>query len=493
MDADFLTAELNQYIQALDYGVLPDVDPSTLSARFRICTPRLDREGDIIEPSGVDWSDYQFSPVVKYEHGFSGIPFPVARSSDANGNCHVYYGGPGQSGSEVEDALYARAFFSENNDLSYQTFGLIDEGLLRAASIHVLPIEGKPLPNDRLHALSSSMMEWSVCTVGMNPDAYAKSLTKDSKFSELLSLQLDAATRILTKGSIGDRRLNPLLAKSIKAIQPPKQPIARGFTGEGKGQMAKSLTAEQIKKLSPIALAKAMVDEYDAETVKALRARVKMLEEESAGTIAASESETDDSMSKADGEVEGTVVAPEVASEVEEIAEEPTPKMNPGADFLTAVHTDVKGLVERLLAAETATEKPEVLEAASAFAETLQGMLTEIEGAASSIYPDMPKMAGTGEVAAADEELVKSWIASKSTNQYKLAGLAVKLQKSLGTPKVMPAVIQSVIRDLQLLNKSAKSWKPAVAPAVEGVDRKEFDALTKAVEKLVDSLGKLPA
>ena len=252
--------------------------------------------------------------------------------------------------------------------------------------------------------------------------------------------------------------------------------------------MAKSLTVEEIKKLSPIALAKAMVDEYDAETVKALRARVKMLEEESAGTIAASSDSTDESMSNMEDEEALAGAVGEVVA-----AEEPIPKMNPGADFLTAVHTDVKGLVERLLAAETATEKPEVLEAAAAFAETLQGMLTEIEGAASSIYPDMPKMAGTGEVAAAGEEMVKSCIAAKSTNQYKLAGLAVKLQKSLATPKVMPAVIQSVVRDLQLLNKSAKSWKPAAASTVEGVDRKEFDALAKAAEKLVDSIGKMPA
>lgn len=474
-------------LQSLDFGMLPEIDSVGMSARFRICTPRMDREGDIIEPSGVTWEDYRFAPVVKFEHGFSGIPMPIAKSADDSGILHMSYGDPSSAG-EFEDAIYARAFFSDRHELSAQMFALIEDGFLRAASIHTLPVQGcvKSLPNNRFHALQSTVLEWSVATVAMNPDSYAKALVGDSALAEVLNLQLDAANKILERGTLASGSILPSLAKCLSSVLPAKKPIVLGHDPKEE-TMSKKMTSAEIAKLTPIALAKAMCDPtaYDAETLKQIRAMAKSYDDPS-----------EDAMAKAD------VPAPEddpaataadtstAETESPDVADTTTSDVSPGADFLSAIHSAINDLVSKLDAANKATEKPEVLEFAKQFADSLRTELASCEGAYSSIYPDAPGLSPAEEPA--DAEMVKSWVSQNSKSAYQLEGLASRLAKCLKDPKKLALVANQTARDLRLLNSQAKSWKPKTQP--EGVVTVEqFNQLTQRVESLVDVLLKSPA
>ena len=476
----------------LEYSVLPEIDVPGMSARFRICTARKDHQGDIIEPSGVDWEDYRYNPVVKFEHGFSGIPWPVARSADESGVLH-------QSWEPDEDAIYARAFFSEKHELSEQCFGLIVDGFMRAASIHVMPVPGKFKAlghgdNAGHHVFESSEMEWSVATVAVNPDAYAKSLSADSKLSEVLALQLESANRILESGRVGGRPLLPSLAKCLNAVKPPKQPLVRGHSTTGEESMGtKSLTQPEVDQLGAVGLAKALaaVSEYDAESHKRLISKAKSLEYAKAD----SEEYDNGSLAKVGPLEEEEVVAPkaeEPGDSGSELAdtEVPAPSaMSPGADFLTALHATIGELCAKLDSVSQYTEKPEVQELAKQLCDSIRTEMAAIEGAFSSIYPDEEPLVAVEEPA--DVEMVKSWVAANARAGFQPEGLATRLARAAQNPAKAKSAIQATVRDLRLLNSQAKSWKPAKSEAY--ATQEEFDALSAAVSKLIEAVASQPA
>lgn len=467
-------------MQMIDCGnCLPVIDSNTLSARARIGTPRQDRQGDIIEPSGVDWSDYANNPVVKYEHGFSGIVLPIAKSVDPQGNLTVEY-------DIDEDAIYARSYFSSKFDLSYQMFGLIEEGFLRATSIHVIPLaNGFVQRSDGHYVKCSSMLEYSWCTVGVNPGAYLKSLTADSKVSQVLALQLESATRILERGTIGNQRLLPSLAKCLRAVEPAKKRLLEfGWTNsqsDGEAMGTKVLTSEEIAKLTPMGLAKALAEPatFDAETVKQLRFKAKSMgdqlelpEDEMAKAACA----PDKSMAKADDGTE--TVDPTVDTTTEST---PTSSLPMGAQYLTNFHTALSSSLASAVQELLAVENPDVKGGIQPIVDDLTAKLAEVEGLYSKIYPDQPALvSASSDDAEAADTMAKSW-ASQPRSQFQLDGLASRLT-AVASGQLNPAkaksVVMGTVRDLRLLATQAKSFKPQPAkPEGEFVPRAEYDAL----------------
>ena len=485
----------------LDYGYSPSTDKASMSALFRICTARVDREGDIIEPSGVDWSDYKNAPVVKYEHGLTGIPLPIAKSEDANGQCHFFYGHP--EADEPEDAIYARAFFDDRDQLSRQMFHLVDIGFLKAASIHVLPLNIRELPNGGTHALSSSALEWSICTVGMNPDAFKKSFQKKSDFLDAVGLHMDIASRILSEQKIGGERLHPALMKSLDVFKTQKRAIVKG------ANMAKrSLTEALVSKLSPIALAKALanVSEFDANSVRMLRAKAKAYEAE----------EDDDEVDDEDVDVDAEDVDkpeakslrkaekpdPEMKDELDDVAEEideiekslaknsDLESFKPGRAFLHSVHSELKMLKARVDSARHATEDPTVLQFSDELGKSIGDALMAVQGAYAKIYKaDVPNADEEEEVS---EEMVKSWLADNASKQFVLDGLAAKLERGVRSPKSLKKSAIAVIRHLKSLSSQAKSYKK---PASDGSADLESRVakLAMKLEKALGSIENAPA
>ena len=464
-------------VAMIDCGdCLPVIDSQTMSARARIGTPRQDRQGDIIEPSGVDWSDYANNPVVKYEHGFSGIVLPIAKSVDPLGNLALEY-------SIDEDAIYARSYFSPNIDLSYQMFCLIEEGFLRATSIHVIPLaKGFVQRSDGHYVQCSTMLEYSWCTVGVNPGAYLKALTADSKLSQTLALQLEAGTRILNRGTVGNQRLLPSLAKCLQAVEPAKQRLIEfGWTKSQSDEEAmgtKVMTSEEIAKLTPIGLAKALAEPatYDAETVKQLRFKAKSMgdqlqlpEDDMAKAACA-----DESMAKSED-------APDLSTDVPVDAPAEVSSLPMGAQYLTDFHTALNASLQSAVQQLLSVENPDVKNGVQPLIDDLAAKLAEVEGLYSKIYPDQPALvSATADDAESADAMAKSW-ASQPRSQFQLDGLASRL--TVVVSGQVPAakaksLLVGTVRDLRLLATQAKSFKPAPSkPSGDFVPKADYDAL----------------
>lgn len=481
MDVSELTLAPMNIIAPNAFDAFCCVEPDILAARARICTPRVDRQNDIIEPSGVDWTDYRFNPVVMFDHGRTGVPFPIAKSEGPDGTLCVNY-------DSDEDAIYAKSFFTDKHPLSYQMFGLIAEGVLRGTSIHVAPIENGWVsrPNDGHHVYKSSLLEYSWCTVSINPDSYAKSLAAtDSKISQALELQLEAANRILTVGKIGSDAILPAIAKCLRAVMPSRQHVVKGHKPED-AMGTKTLTEAEIKSLKPVALAKALATpaEYDAETVQRLTTFAKSMPSDEMGMPKAGCA--DDSMRKADVPVDDTLLpTPEGSGESTETVDE-TPM---GYQFIADLYDNMTALLDNADKKLKAVENPEIKDGIQPIIDDLRSKLAEIEGICSSCYPEQPALTG----ASGDEpmDMAKSWLADKR-NQFKLVGLAERLNQACGiagVPAKAKSLLAATSRDLRMLQSKAKSM-PAQG---ETVPKAQFDELQNRYTALRDKTKRLVA
>jgi hypothetical protein len=160
------------YYDALPTAKIP-TDRGAMSATFTVSTRRPDREEDVIIPEGVSFSAYRLNPVVLWDHGFSAISLPIGTSEDPAGNLAVFV---------TPDRIDATCYFSQTLPEAEQIFELVDEGTIRAASIHVRPIEFTVRANrgaderPGLLVTASEMLEWSIVPVGCNPEAVRKAL-----------------------------------------------------------------------------------------------------------------------------------------------------------------------------------------------------------------------------------------------------------------------------------------------------------------------------
>ena len=109
----------------------PTVDESRMIASAVISTINEDHDQDIVEPSGVILDEYAKNPVVLWEHGHRSIDHPIGKSViDGQLAVHVF-----------DDRIEADCQFSQRSKTSEQIFALVAEGIIRAASVRIVPIE----------------------------------------------------------------------------------------------------------------------------------------------------------------------------------------------------------------------------------------------------------------------------------------------------------------------------------------------------------------
>lgn len=157
----------------------PSIDQQAMSATAVICTPVVDRQGEIIMPDGVDSADWQKNPVILWEHGWdSRITTPIAKGVGPDGKLGLKL---------ADNALEGTAWFTNKNAESAQIFDLIVEGIIRATSIHVVPVETEQQRSDSQVVTvypRSTLLEWSWGKIGVNPEAVLKVLNSGRLNSE---------------------------------------------------------------------------------------------------------------------------------------------------------------------------------------------------------------------------------------------------------------------------------------------------------------------
>ncbi len=133
---------------------------------FTISTASEDREGDILVPAGVVTTNYLLNPVVLWAHDYYSLPIGKTR--------HI--------GATFDDRLEADVEFAPT-DFAQEVKRLVDEGFLRGASVGFNPLEpGEPLPNGQGYRYKRwELLEWSIVSVGVNPDALVAAKSKGLK------------------------------------------------------------------------------------------------------------------------------------------------------------------------------------------------------------------------------------------------------------------------------------------------------------------------
>lgn len=135
------------------------------SVTMVISTNDVDRDGDIIEPSGIDLRNFKKNPVVLFAHNYREPPIAKAIDIRVEGNKLV------STTQFPEPGVYG---------LSDTIFNLLKGGFINAASIGFEVLESSPLPEGKgFHFTKTELLEWSFVPVPANPNALVQARSKN--------------------------------------------------------------------------------------------------------------------------------------------------------------------------------------------------------------------------------------------------------------------------------------------------------------------------
>ena len=254
---------------------LPDilnVNGKDMTASARINTDAIDYQRGVILASGVGIENYRNNPIVLFEHGLSTISYPIATSQSPDGELAI---------DRQEYHIDATSWFSQRLEEAYQVFALIDEGIIRATSIQVVPYKKAYYTDESGERYEvteeSDMVEWSWCAMGVNPEALRRSMVNPNsqRIKEAVALQTDQAAAVLSRGSLGGSRLLAPIRKSLQAMVPKASASSPGLDNTEKNMALRHMTALEVRHLSGRSLKKAMNSLYDFDAPT--RRRLKSL------------------------------------------------------------------------------------------------------------------------------------------------------------------------------------------------------------------------
>ena len=228
----------------------PSIDRTAMSARFTISTATPDRVGELLIPVGCDLTNYRKNPVVYYGHALEGIVLPIGTSNDPDGNLSVQI---------TDDEVTATCFFSQSSLEANQIFQLVDEGILKAASVRETPLSNprRGIVNGRQVDIIDryTVEEWSICGIGVNPDAVRKALSSNrlagKPIAESIFKSLNACAAPVKRYGVGFKE------------QSVKEPNDLDDDGENKLADVESTKSDNTGKKTPAETPADEVDEDD--------------------------------------------------------------------------------------------------------------------------------------------------------------------------------------------------------------------------------------
>lgn len=161
------------------------------TAEFIISNESIDRHGTVFKMDGWDLSTYERNPIVSYNHN-AGNDNPDM----IIGLSEVYKDG---------NNLIGRVTFEDDNEVAEKVWKKVNKGLLKMASVGAVvhdyrygnAKEGED--SGTIYFTRQELLEWSVVSVGSNPDAFKRSAEEIEKIkAELTPIKkgMDTATRI---------------------------------------------------------------------------------------------------------------------------------------------------------------------------------------------------------------------------------------------------------------------------------------------------------
>lgn len=136
----------------------------------------IDRGGDIVEPNGLDDKNYRKNPIVLFNHNYDA---PVGKNLWLK---------------KEKDGVLAKTHFAKTA-FADDIFQLVKEGVLSAYSIGFLPKIWEWDQKEEIMTFKEwELLEYSIVSVPMNPDAVNESLkmVKSDVAKEILTKQLES-------------------------------------------------------------------------------------------------------------------------------------------------------------------------------------------------------------------------------------------------------------------------------------------------------------
>ncbi len=181
------------------------LDSSKMTVDFVMVTRKADinRNGHKVQivpgggGKGLLIDNYKRNPVVMFDHGLTGLPFPIAKTTKIKLS---------------KSQAVGTAQFSQSLPEAVQIFALIEEGIINAASISFLPLKARLFrpKRDKLEEgeqdfrsdwaydfITSDLLEWGPVSVPADPGAIRKFLERGHIHGERLTPSVRCAlTRV---------------------------------------------------------------------------------------------------------------------------------------------------------------------------------------------------------------------------------------------------------------------------------------------------------
>ena len=187
-----------------DETVLQSTQPTKMSADFVVLTRQKEpnRHGNVVQITegdngrGLMLDHYQSNPVVLFDHGLN-MTLPIGTSEGPDGKLNVRL---------TKNRAIARAYFSQSLPEAATIYALIDEGILRTASVQFLPKRARKLSVKQrqdigddevslvdgmgLDYTESDLLEWSVVSIPADPGAVRRCLDRGHVNGEAITMSL---------------------------------------------------------------------------------------------------------------------------------------------------------------------------------------------------------------------------------------------------------------------------------------------------------------
>lgn len=233
-------------------------DGRALTVTSALSVEVLDRAGDVVVPRGVDLRVHKADPWAGLEHyrhkgGEWVLPGPgedhlppvrVGTARDPDGRYGVVLKNmPGHG-----EVLFATTRFDPSDQLSLQTYRLVEDGTLDGTSVEIALLKGYHRPLDKSplenrygqHIERCTLLGYAHCAVPVNQAA---------RVCKSLPPAAEARIRLAQTGKLGSEPLHPVLMKSFARHLPGKSTSVVG--GFGRVEKAMPDSAEMTPAYAP--------------------------------------------------------------------------------------------------------------------------------------------------------------------------------------------------------------------------------------------------